>query len=104
MNEEVVKTEKEIKTLFSGSNTNTKGLAQCIHACCIKDKEEVIKIRGIGAASISQIVKALIISEGMLLQKGVLIEYRAAFKDVESMDGDKEEITAVEFTVNFKLR
>lgn len=97
--------DNDEQVLYAGSSTDATGLAKCINACCVKEQRESVRLRGIGAGAISQIVKSIIIAEGMLIQKGVTITYKFGFKDVDSSDpSNKEPITAVEFSVLFTKR
>jgi stage V sporulation protein SpoVS len=85
--------------------TNSKKLASTIVACYFNGDEK-IKLRGIGAGAIAQMVYAVIIAEGLLKHKNVIISYKHYYKDVpnENYSAEKKNdltITAIEYELNF---
>lgn len=87
---------KESGVLAVGGGTPTRKLASSIAASCTKEGLNSVKIRGIGAAAVNQMVKATILAGTYLSQKGVGTEIKMCFKDVDN------NITAIEFELTFK--
>lgn len=81
------------------SSTPTKSLAVYITTAYTKDKLGGVKLRGIGAGAINQMVKACISAKGRLKEKGVSLVSEFYYKDVTNAEG--EVISAIEFEVKF---
>lgn len=81
------------------SSTPTKSLAVFIVTAYTKDKLDGVKLRGIGAGPVNQMVKAIITAQGRLKEKGVTLHQEAYYKDVPSEGGGV--ISAIEFNVKF---
>lgn len=91
------------EVIFVKSTTNTKGLSTCIFASATKERQEQIKLRGIGAGANNQMTKAVIIAKGKLAEKGINLEIDMYFKDIKSTRSNSEDsITAIEYLVTFK--
>lgn len=87
---------------FVKSSTPTKSLAVFITTSATKDKLEGVKIRGIGAGAVNQMVKAVITAKSRLGEKGITLTWDAYYKDVESRESGDGNISAVEFSITFK--
>lgn len=96
---EVFENQQEITMVKS--STPTKSLAVFIITSATKDKLDSIKIRGIGAGAINQMVKAVITAKSRLGEKGIKLVWDAYYQDVDSREGDDRKISAVEFAVTF---
>jgi stage V sporulation protein SpoVS len=91
--------EKIEKVLFVSGTTNPKSLAKSIFASFTKEKLSTVKVRGIGAASVNQLCKGIIIAKSMLIQKDITLVFDIYFVDVKNIE--KNNITAIEFSIDF---
>jgi len=92
---------KRDEITYVKSTTATKALAVFLVTSATKEKLEQVKIRGIGAGAVNQMVKAIITAGSRLTEKGVQISYTMYYKDVESRDSGDTNISAIEFCVKF---
>ena len=81
------------------SGTPTKSLAVYIVTAFTKDGQTEVKLRGIGAGSVNQMVKAIITAKSRLSEKGITTSSDMYYRDVESRDGTEEKISAIEFLI-----
>jgi stage V sporulation protein SpoVS len=93
------------KLLLVKSSTPTKELASAIMASHINGYGTV-RLRGIGAGAIAQMVYAVTIANGWLRQKNVNLQYQHYYKDVPNekrMTGGSNSvtITAIEYELKF---
>lgn len=98
-------TKKEVKLLKVKSSTNSKLLASSI-VSCFTDGAKTLKLRGIGAGAVTQMVYGVIIAEGRLKQKDVKMNYRHYYKDVvnhnfEATKKSDPTISAIEYELTF---
>ena len=83
------------------SGTPTKSLAVFITTSATKEKLDHIKIRGIGAGAVNQMVKAVITAKSRLSEKGITTTWDAYYRDVDSRSDDGKSISAIEFNIKF---
>lgn len=91
-------------SVFVGGTTSVQGLSTCIVAYATKEKRTSMKMRGIGASAINQMVKATIIAKSRLSEKGIKVYTDFYFKDVPSNrhgEGEKT-ISGIEFELEFE--
>ena len=94
------------KLLLVKSSTPTKELASAIMASHINGYGTV-RLRGIGAGAIAQMVYAVTIASGWLKQKNVNLKYQHYYKDVPNEKrtigrNDSVTITAIEYELIFE--
>ena len=84
------------------SGTPTKSLAVYIVTAFTKDKQTEVKLRGIGAGAVNQMVKAVISAKSRLVEKGIKVTFDSYYKDVKSKYNADEQISAIEFLIKFE--
>lgn len=85
----------ETKVLRCKSSTDANKLAGSIHSIYQENAETPIVIRVIGAGSLNQAVKAVIISNKYFSKKGIVVDMRPSFQDAA------DNMTAIELRVIF---
>lgn len=90
-----VNNETNCKVLRCKSSTDSNKLAGSIYSSYKEDVDSRIVIRVIGAGSLNQAVKAAIISNKYFAKKGVIVDLRPSFCNVE------ENMTAMDLRVIF---
>lgn len=85
-------TDKLIKV---ASSTDSNKLAGSIYSIYQENAEQNILIRCVGAGSLNQAIKAVIISNKFFAKKGVVVATQPSFKDIEN------NMTAIELKILF---
>lgn len=88
-------TETNRKELRCKSSTDANKLAGSIYSTYQENPTAQIVIRVIGAGSLNQAVKAVIISNKFFAKKGIVLDIRPSFQDAA------ENMTAIELKVLF---
>lgn len=83
------------RVLRCKTSTDANKLAGSIHSTYQEDPTAQIVIRVIGAGSLNQAVKAVIISNKFFAKKGIVVDLRPSFQDAN------ENMTAIELRVLF---
>lgn len=87
--------ETNEKVLRCKSSTDANKLAGSIHSTYQENPSAQVVIRVIGAGSLNQAVKALIISNKFFARKGIVLGFQPSFQDAA------ENMTAIELKVLF---
>lgn len=87
--------EDEIKVLRCKASTDANKLAGSIHSTYQENPDKQIVLRVIGAGSLNQAVKAVIISNKFFAKKGLLLGLRPSFQDAMN------NMTAIELKIIF---
>ena len=97
--------QKEPITLKVSSGGNVKSIAGAIIENLKKVKaKEIIKIRAIGAGSVNQATKAMIVARSIGVPIGVDFTHEASFADVIfQQDGESVKKSAIEWILHKKL-
>ena len=83
------------KILRCKSSTDANKLAGSIHSTYQENPDTTIFIRVIGAGSLNQAIKAVIISNKFFVKKGLVVDVRPSFQDVS------DDMTAIELKILF---
>lgn len=89
------------KITFVKSATPTKSLAVFITTSATKEKLDYVKIRGVGAGAINQMVKATISATSKLAEKGIKTSIEMYYQDVDGKESDSGTISAIELCIKF---
>lgn len=90
-----ISNETNQRVLRCKTSTDANKLAGSIYSSYQDDQNSPIIIRVIGAGSLNQAVKAIIISNKFFAKKGIVVDLRPSFQDAS------ENITAIELRVLF---
>lgn len=90
-----ISNETNQRVLRCKTSTDANKLAGSIYSSYQDDQSSPIIIRVIGAGSLNQAVKAVIISNKFFAKKGIVVDLRPSFQDAS------ENITAIELRVLF---
>lgn len=90
-----ISNETNQRVLRCKTSTDANKLAGSIYSSYQDDQNSPIIIRVIGAGSLNQAVKAVIISNKFFAKKGIVVDLRPSFQDAS------ENITAIELRVLF---
>lgn len=89
--------EKEKRILRCKSSTDANKLAGSIYSAYVNAPEEALLLRVIGAGSLNQAIKAVIISNKFFIKKGLVVDVHPSFQEVSDNN-----ITAIELRIIFR--
>lgn len=90
--------EKEKHILRCKSSTDANKLAGSIYSAYVNAPEEALLLRVIGAGSLNQAIKAvIIISNKFFIKKGLVVDVHPSFQEVAD-----NSITAIELRIIFR--
>lgn len=89
--------EKEKRVLRCKSSTDANKLAGSIYSAYVNAPEEALLLRVIGAGSLNQAIKAVIISNKFFIKKGLVVDVHPSFQEVAD-----NSITAIELRIIFR--
>ena len=89
--------EKEKRILRCKASTDANKLAGSIYSAYVNAPEDALLLRVIGAGSLNQAIKAVIISNKFFIKKGLVVDVHPSFQEVAG-----NSITAIELRIIFR--